>query len=112
MNEEKMKEIKGLWDNVRWRFQLKFLKVDNVPFPQLFSGTSVLESRRSVREAQITVQQGHNIRLLTLVCCPAFGYKFVKALTFCKKVTIFFLPLTFVTSGVPTSIAKPWVQPR
>ncbi|CAL8584361.1 hypothetical protein XPA_009963 [Xanthoria parietina] len=60
MNSEKMKEIKGLRDN-------------------LFSGTSVLESRRSVDQAMITVQQGHNIKLLTLV-------------------TIFFLPLTFVTS--------------
>ena len=60
MNNEKMAEIKGLRDN-------------------LFSGTSVLESRRSVDQAMITVQQGHNIKLLTLV-------------------TIFFLPLTFVTS--------------
>lgn len=60
MNEVKMKEIKSLRDN-------------------LFSGTSVLESRRSVMQATITVQQGHNIKLLTLV-------------------TIFFLPLTFVTS--------------
>lgn len=60
LNTEKMKEIKGLRDN-------------------LFSGTSVLESRRSVDQAMITVQQGHNIKLLTLV-------------------TIFFLPLTFVTS--------------
>ncbi|KAL8714994.1 MAG: hypothetical protein Q9225_006447, partial [Loekoesia sp. 1 TL-2023] len=60
MNTEKMKEIKGLRDN-------------------LFSGTSVLESRKSVDVAMITVQQGHNIKLLTLV-------------------TIFFLPLTFVTS--------------
>ncbi|KAF2720381.1 hypothetical protein K431DRAFT_93394 [Polychaeton citri CBS 116435] len=46
---------------------------------QLFSGTSVLESRKSVEQAEITVQQGHNIKLLTLV-------------------SIFFLPLTFVTS--------------
>ena len=46
---------------------------------QLFSGTSVLESRRSVEMTEITVQQGHNIKLLTLV-------------------SIFFLPLTFVTS--------------
>ncbi|KAL8990282.1 MAG: hypothetical protein Q9169_008162 [Polycauliona sp. 2 TL-2023] len=60
MNSEKMKEINGLRDN-------------------LFSGTSVFESRRSVDQAMITVQQGHNIKLLTLV-------------------TIFFLPLTFVTS--------------
>ena len=60
LNDEKIKEIKGLRDN-------------------LFSGTSVLESRRSVKQQAITVQQGRNIKLLTLV-------------------TIFFLPLTFVTS--------------
>ncbi len=60
LNNEKIKEIKGLRDN-------------------LFSGTSVLESRRSVQQQAITVQQGRNIKLLTLV-------------------TIFFLPLTFVTS--------------
>ncbi|KAG7008900.1 hypothetical protein G7Y79_00004g014840 [Physcia stellaris] len=60
LNLQKMKEIRDLRDN-------------------LFSGTSVLESRRSVMQATITVQQGHNIKLLTLV-------------------TIFFLPLTFVTS--------------
>ncbi|KAI9687167.1 MAG: hypothetical protein M1822_002578 [Bathelium mastoideum] len=46
---------------------------------QLFSGTSVLESRKSVEQTEIAVQQGHNIKLLTLV-------------------SIFFLPLTFVTS--------------
>lgn len=45
----------------------------------LFSGTSVQESRNSVEQAQITVQQGNNIKLLTLI-------------------TIFFLPLTYVTS--------------
>ena len=60
LNEEKRKEIKSLRDN-------------------LFSGTSVLESRRSVQQQAITVDQGHNIKILTLV-------------------TIFFLPLTFVTS--------------
>ncbi|KAH8663380.1 hypothetical protein BGZ60DRAFT_66763 [Tricladium varicosporioides] len=45
----------------------------------LFSGTSVLESRKSVEQTEITVQQGQNIKLLTLV-------------------NMFFLPLTFVTS--------------
>lgn len=45
----------------------------------LFSGTSVLESREAVNQAKITVEQGYNIRLLTFV-------------------TMFFLPLTFVTS--------------
>ena len=60
LNVEKIKEIEGLRDN-------------------LFSGTSVLESRKSVQQQAITVDQGHNIKILTLV-------------------TIFFLPLTFVTS--------------
>ncbi|KAL3426352.1 hypothetical protein PVAG01_03143 [Phlyctema vagabunda] len=59
-NNERRKEIRTLRD-------------------QLFSGTSVLESRKSVEMASITIQQGHNIKLLTLV-------------------SIFFLPLTFVTS--------------
>ena len=45
----------------------------------LFAGTSVQESRKAVEQAAITVNQGYNIKLLTLV-------------------TIFFLPLTFVTS--------------
>lgn len=45
----------------------------------LFSGTSVLESREAVNMAKIAVDQGYNIRLLTLV-------------------TLFYLPLTFVTS--------------
>lgn len=60
MNQERMKYIKNLHNN-------------------LFNGTSVLESRRSVENAMITVEQGRNIRLLTLI-------------------TILFLPLTFVTS--------------
>lgn len=55
---------------------------------QLFSGTSVLESRKSVEQAEITVQQGHNIKLLT-------------------KVNMFFLPLTFVTSIFSMSIMPP-----
>lgn len=59
-NDDRRKEIKSLRDN-------------------LFSGTSVLESRKSVEQSEITVEQGHNIKLLTLV-------------------NMFFLPLTFVTS--------------
>lgn len=46
---------------------------------ELFSGTSIQESRKSVLATNITVQQGHNIKLLTLV-------------------SMCFLPLTFVTS--------------
>ncbi|KAK5163341.1 uncharacterized protein LTR77_010714 [Saxophila tyrrhenica] len=45
----------------------------------LFTGTSIQESRKSVNATETTVQQGHNIKLLTMV-------------------SIFFLPLTFVTS--------------
>lgn len=77
LNDEKIKEIKGLRDN-------------------LFSGTSVLESRKSVQQQAITVQQRRNIKLLTLV-------------------TIFFLPLTFVTpvfgmtNMKPTPVSEPLV---
>jgi hypothetical protein len=59
-NDDRRKDIKNLREN-------------------LFSGTSVLESRKSVEQTEITVTQGHNIKLLTLV-------------------NMFFLPLTFVTS--------------
>ncbi|TKA71522.1 hypothetical protein B0A55_06115 [Friedmanniomyces simplex] len=59
-NDERRREIRGLRE-------------------ELFTGTSVQESRKSIENTEITIQQGHNIRLLTLV-------------------SIFFLPLTFVTS--------------
>jgi len=45
---------------------------------ELFSGTSVQESRKSVELASVTVEQGRNIRILTIV-------------------TIFFTPCMFVT---------------
>ncbi|KAH8819458.1 hypothetical protein F5884DRAFT_660991 [Xylogone sp. PMI_703] len=77
LKEEFEKEIRGLErvqeENDERRKEIRTLR------DQLFSGTSVLESRKSVEMSQITVQQGHNIKLLTLV-------------------SIFFLPLTFVTS--------------
>ncbi|KAG9238885.1 hypothetical protein BJ875DRAFT_449779 [Amylocarpus encephaloides] len=72
--EHVIKKLKNLLhENDRRRDEIKDLR-DN-----LFSGTSVLESRKSVEQTEITVKQGQNIKLLTLV-------------------NIFFLPLTFVTS--------------
>lgn len=59
-NEERRTEIRGLRE-------------------ELYVGTSVKESRKSVEATETTVQQGHNIKLLTLV-------------------SIFFLPSQFVTS--------------
>lgn len=61
---------------------------------ELFVGTSIQESRKSVENSEITVQQGHNIKLLTMV-------------------SIFFLPLTFVTSvfGMTNSIILPSTFP-
>jgi len=47
-NDDRRKEIRTLRD-------------------QLFSGTSVLESRKSVELSGVTILQGHNIKLLTLV---------------------------------------------
>lgn len=47
-NDERRKEIRTLRD-------------------QLFNGTSVLESRKSVELSTVTILQGHNIKLLTLV---------------------------------------------
>jgi len=47
-NDDRRKEIRTLRD-------------------QLFSGTSVLESRKSVELSTVTILQGHNIKLLTLV---------------------------------------------
>lgn len=57
---------------------------------ELFVGTSIQESRKSVENSDITVQQGHNIKILTMV-------------------SIFFLPLTFVTSvfGMTNSTGLP-----
>lgn len=60
-------EIQNLYnlldENEARRDEIKALET------QLFQGTSVLESRRSVELAAVTILQGHNIRLLTLVSC-------------------------------------------
>jgi hypothetical protein len=71
MEIEQLEHVREL--NERTQNKIKPLR------DQLFSGTSVRESREAVNQARITVMQGDNIRLLTLV-------------------SIFFLPLTFVTS--------------
>lgn len=76
-NDDRRKEIRTLRD-------------------QLFSGTSVLESRKSVELSAVTILQGHNIKLLTLVSC-SHSVTHVQMLTV-PQVSIFFLPLTFVTS--------------
>lgn len=59
------KEIKGLRnfydENDDLRKEVRMLR------DQLFSGTSVLESRKSVELSAVTILQGHNIKLLTLV---------------------------------------------
>jgi hypothetical protein len=57
-NDDRRKEIRTLRD-------------------QLFSGTSVLESRKSVELSEVTILQGHNVKLLTLVSlsCAALKYK-------------------------------------
>ncbi|KAF2457149.1 hypothetical protein BDY21DRAFT_345077 [Lineolata rhizophorae] len=71
------REIEALREQVR-KHESRRLEIAALR-DQLFSGTSVLESRRTVELSEITIQQGHNIKLLTVV-------------------NIFFLPLTFVTS--------------
>ncbi|KIW76671.1 hypothetical protein Z517_09115 [Fonsecaea pedrosoi CBS 271.37] len=70
------KEISQL-DEVLRIFQEQQKQIKNLR-EWLFSGTSVLESREAVSMAKITVEQGYNIRLLTLV-------------------TLFYLPLSYVT---------------
>lgn len=60
------------------RMNAKEIKKIKALREELFSGTSVQESRKSVELAGVTVEQGHNIRVLTLV-------------------TIFFTPAMFVT---------------
>jgi hypothetical protein len=72
--EHEMKELRILMrENNDRRREISSLQ------DQIFAGTSIQESRRSVELADETVQQGRNIKLLTLV-------------------NLFFLPLTFVTS--------------
>ncbi|KAF2792843.1 hypothetical protein K505DRAFT_325900 [Melanomma pulvis-pyrius CBS 109.77] len=72
--EHEMKELRILSrENQERRHEIESLQ------DHLFSGTSIQESRKSVELADITVQQGRNIKLLTIV-------------------NLFFMPLTFVTS--------------
>ncbi|KAF1968042.1 hypothetical protein BU23DRAFT_572720 [Bimuria novae-zelandiae CBS 107.79] len=72
--EREMKELRTLIrENNERRHEIESLQ------DHLFSGTSIQESRKSVELSDITVQQGRNIKLLTIV-------------------NLFFMPLTFVTS--------------
>jgi len=72
--EKEIRELRVVIDeNNARRHEIKSLR------DQLYSGTSVLESRKSVELGEITILQGHNIKLLTLV-------------------NMLFLPMMFVTS--------------
>lgn len=60
--ERELREMRELIEeNNARRHEIKSLR------DQLYSGTSVLESRKSVELSEITILQGHNIKLLTLV---------------------------------------------
>ena len=60
--ERQIKSLERLYeDNDDRRKEIRTLR------DQLFSGTSVLESRKSVELSEVTILQGHNIKLLTLV---------------------------------------------
>jgi hypothetical protein len=66
--EAELKNLKDiLEENECCREEIKSLE------SQLFQGTSVLESRKSVQLSAVTILQGHNIKLLTLVC-PDFSF--------------------------------------
>ncbi|KAI8932304.1 hypothetical protein NX059_010500 [Plenodomus lindquistii] len=72
--EREMKELRIIVrENNERRREIETLQ------EQLFSGTSIQESRKSVELADVTVHQGYNIKVLTIV-------------------NLFFMPLTFVTS--------------
>ncbi|CAA9960814.1 hypothetical protein CFE70_004190 [Pyrenophora teres f. teres 0-1] len=72
--ERQMKELRIIIaENNERRHEIETLQ------EQLFSGTSIQESRKSVELADVTVHQGYNIKVLTIV-------------------NLFFMPLTFVTS--------------
>jgi hypothetical protein len=60
--EKTIKQLEKLWgENEDRRKEIRTLR------DQLFSGTSVQESRKSVELSEVTILQGHNIKLLTLV---------------------------------------------
>ncbi|CAN9168761.1 unnamed protein product [Alternaria alternata] len=87
--EREMKELRTIIaENNERRHEIATLQ------EQLFSGTSIQESRKSVELADVTVHQGYNIKVLTIV-------------------NLFFMPLTFVTSvfgmtNMPESPAPFW----
>ena len=60
--EREMKELRTLQrENNERRHEIESLQ------EQLFSGTSIQESRKSVELADVTVHQGYNIKVLTIV---------------------------------------------
>jgi hypothetical protein len=72
LKKEFEKEVKGLqklWDeNDDMRKEIRTLR------DQLFSGTSVQESRKNFDMAVVTILQGRNIKVLTLVSCALLPY--------------------------------------
>lgn len=68
---------------------------------ELYTGTSIQESRKSVENTEITVLQGHNIKILTLVCILSQRLKHELTMT-TLQVSIFFLPVS--TSQTDTSL--------
>jgi len=60
--EKEIKRLEGLYDkNDDLRKNIRTLR------DQLFSGTSVAESRKNVDLAKVTILEGRNIKLLTMV---------------------------------------------
>jgi hypothetical protein len=60
--EREMKELRTIIaENNERRHEIATLQ------EQLFSGTSIQESRKSVELADVTVHQGYNIKVLTIV---------------------------------------------
>lgn len=100
--EREMKELRILQrENNERRHEIETLQ------EQLFSGTSIQESRKSVELADVTVHQGYNIKVLTIVNLFFMVCQLQPFLLFFTLTTM--QPLTFVTSifGMTNMPAEP-----